>query len=60
MNNVDKLVYMANQIARNLRDAEATASHIRAFWAPQMRAAIRAHDGTGLNETARAAVALLG
>jgi formate dehydrogenase subunit delta len=57
---LDKLVYMANQIARNLKDADATAAHIRAFWDPRMRAMIRAHDGTGLSDIAQAAVARLG
>ena len=60
MNSLDKLVHMANQIALNLRDAETTARHIRDFWDPRMRAMIRAHDGTGLSDTARAAIALLG
>jgi len=43
MNSVDKLVYMANQIAKNLagmtagRAALATADHIAKFWDPRMR-----------------------
>jgi formate dehydrogenase subunit delta len=45
----DKLVYMANQIARNFAAkgngaAEATADHIVKFWDPRMRAKILAHD----------------
>ncbi|HQT60502.1 MULTISPECIES: formate dehydrogenase subunit delta [unclassified Acidiphilium] len=60
-----KLVYMANQIAtffNTAADDEAVASieaHIRKFWDPRMRAkiiAFRAHGGTGLTESAAAAV----
>jgi formate dehydrogenase subunit delta len=57
----DHLIYMANQIARNLAiqgEAEAvaeTAAHIRAFWDPRMKAAILA-DRTGLDPIAAAAV----
>lgn len=46
MSTGDRLVYMANQIARNLAaqgQAEAetmVADHIRAFWDPGMRARI--------------------
>ena len=60
MNSLDKLVHMANQIALNLKDADATASHIRDFWDPRMRAMIRAYDGDGLSDTARSAIAQLG
>ncbi|MGC8469546.1 MAG: formate dehydrogenase subunit delta [Acetobacteraceae bacterium] len=65
----DRLVYMANQIAGFFETqgggtaAEDTATHLRRFWEPRMRAAIIAHleaGGAGLEETARAAVALLG
>ena len=48
MSTADRLIYMANQIARNLAaqgDAEAvasTASHIASFWDPLMRARIMA------------------
>jgi formate dehydrogenase subunit delta len=61
----DKLVMMANQIARNLavqgeEDAIAgTADHITRFWDPRMRAAIVAHladGGADLAPLARAAV----
>ncbi|GFZ96451.1 MULTISPECIES: formate dehydrogenase subunit delta [Sphingobium] len=43
MSTEDRLIYMANQIARNvaaLGEAEAvamTADHIRAFWDPAMK-----------------------
>ena len=65
---LDKLVYMANQIAREFgfqqpgQAAEATADHLRKFWDPRMKAMIREHlgaGGHGLSETARAAVAML-
>ncbi|SDC13375.1 formate dehydrogenase subunit delta [Sphingomonas sp. YR710] len=44
MSNLERLVYMANQIARNFAAtgdeaaARATADHIMAFWDPRMRA----------------------
>ena len=57
----DRLVYMANQIARNFAvmgdvdAALATADHIASFWDPRMKAAVFA-DGAGLSEIAAAAV----
>ncbi len=65
---LDKLAYMANQIARNFaaegedEAVTATAQHIRSFWDPRMRGMIRehlAHGGEGLSDIARAAVARL-
>ncbi|WP_309503260.1 MULTISPECIES: formate dehydrogenase subunit delta [Sphingomonas] len=60
---LERLIYMANQIARNLAtDADpvaATAQHIRSFWDPRMRAMILAHlaeGGSGLDPTSRAAL----
>ena len=56
---------MADQIARNFAaqgEAEAiaaTAEHIRLFWDPRMKAAIRADDPAALGPIARAAVAHL-
>ena len=53
MQPVEKLVMMANQIARNLpvRGEEAaiaaTADHIRRFWDPRMRASILAYLADG-------------
>ena len=53
---------MADQIARNFAaqgEAEAiaaTAEHIRLFWDPRMKAAIRADDPAALGPIARAAV----
>jgi formate dehydrogenase subunit delta len=61
----DKLVYMANQIAKFFRtEGEAvavagTADHIGKFWDPRMRAIIIAHldaGGAGLDPIARKAV----
>ncbi|ALH81152.1 formate dehydrogenase subunit delta [Sphingopyxis macrogoltabida] len=43
MSTADRLVYMANQIARNLaaegeeRATDMVADHIRSFWDPAMR-----------------------
>jgi formate dehydrogenase subunit delta len=61
----DKLVYMANQIARFFesqgRDkaVAGTADHIKKFWDPRMRAQIVAHikaGGAGLDPVARTAI----
>lgn len=65
---LEKLVYMANQIAREFanqrpREAvDATWDHLWHFWDPYMRKMIVDHlraGGEGLGETARAAVAKL-
>ena len=56
------LIYMANQIARNLAAQgeeaaiAATAQHIRDFWDPRMKATIYAHDRSGLDPIAREAI----
>lgn len=66
MNSVDRLVYMANQIARNLQvhgEAEAVAemtSHLRDFWDPRMRALITAHVASGADDLAPIARAAVG
>jgi formate dehydrogenase subunit delta len=61
----DKLVYMANQIAKFFisqstdKAAAAIADHLRKFWDPRMRAAIIAHleaGGAGLDPFVRQAV----
>jgi formate dehydrogenase subunit delta len=61
----DKLVYMANQIAKFFAaqpQAEAVAGaadHLRKFWDPRMRRLILEHlaaGGAGLDPVARAAV----
>lgn len=60
---LERLIYMANQIARNLAHehdpAAATADHIRKFWDPRMKALIRDHlraGGAGLDAVARQAL----
>ena len=68
MNTVQKLTYMANQIALNFgsygdRAAEATADHLARFWDPGMKAKILAcldeADRGGLSAVAAEAVASL-
>ncbi len=62
-----KLVYMANQIARNLvhepHPAAALADHLHAFWTPamlrQLFAHLAAHGEDGLDPIARTALAEL-
>ncbi|MGQ0673404.1 MAG: formate dehydrogenase subunit delta [Hyphomicrobium sp.] len=55
MQPAEKLVMMANQIARNLavqgeeRAIALTAEHIRKFWDPRMRAKIVVHFEGGAN-----------
>jgi formate dehydrogenase subunit delta len=65
MSGIDRLVYMANQIARNVvvgggeRAIAATADHIAAFWDPRMRRGIAEHvaaGGVGLDPVALAAL----
>ncbi|MBL8554950.1 MAG: formate dehydrogenase subunit delta [Phenylobacterium sp.] len=63
----DRLIYMANQIARFFDDqpgdaAAGVAQHLKSFWDPQMRAEIvawRAAGGEGLDPVAREAVGRL-
>ncbi len=63
MNTVERLVHMANQIAKNLAiegealAAAATAKHITDFWDPRMKRMIIEHGGNGLDPIAAAAVA---
>ncbi len=61
----DKLIYMANQIARFFESqgpdkaVPGTAEHIKKFWDPRMRVKIVAHlkaGGSGLDPVARAAI----
>ena len=65
MSPAERLVYMANQIARNFAAqgadvaALAVADHIAAFWDPRMKAQIFAMDGAGLEPIAGHAVKLL-
>jgi formate dehydrogenase subunit delta len=48
---LDRLIYMANQIAQNLRRQHhpkaAVADHIAHFWDPRMKAMIFEHLATG-------------
>lgn len=63
----DRLIYMANQIARFFAaqpgdPATGTANHLKSFWDPQMRAEIavwRAAGGGGLDAIALEAVSRL-
>ncbi|HEY6545732.1 MAG TPA: formate dehydrogenase subunit delta [Dokdonella sp.] len=64
--NIPYLVNMANDIAAFFASEpdrevaiDAVATHLRRYWAPRMRAQLRAHaegGGEGLGELARAAV----
>jgi hypothetical protein len=60
---LDKLVYMANQIATNLAlegdPVGMVADHIHAFWDPRMKAMILANGAAGLNPIAAQAIARL-
>ena len=53
MNSLEKLIYMANQIARNFgtldkaEAAAAVAAHMYDFWDPRMKTMIFAHLDTG-------------
>ena len=58
----DKLIYMANQIARSFQSrtydeaVAATAEHISSFWEPRMRAQLfrlMAEDGTRFEAVVR-------
>jgi formate dehydrogenase subunit delta len=64
----DKLVYMANQIGKFFASqgpeqaVAGTADHLRKFWDPRMRAAMRAYldaGGGGLDPWVREAFARL-
>jgi formate dehydrogenase subunit delta len=60
---IERLVYMANQIAANLTHepdpAGATTAHIVTFWDPRMKAMITAAGVTGLSPVAAVAIAQL-
>ncbi len=59
---IERLTYMANQIARNLAmqgeeaAVQATLQHLKDYWDPRMKAAILAGDRSGLDLIARSAV----
>lgn len=59
----EKLIYMANQIARNLAleaaPARAVADHIAAFWSPTMKTALIVGREQGLDPIAAEAVEML-
>ena len=63
---IERLTYMANQIARNLAPqgeaaaTELTYQHLRDFWDPRMKAGILGSDRQGLDPIARSAVDMLG
>lgn len=68
MSTQDRLIYMANQIARNLaaegpeRSVDMVEEHIRSFWDPLMRrniVALAQERPDALSPTAAAAVARL-
>jgi formate dehydrogenase subunit delta len=68
MNSLERLVYMANQIAKNFATnsrgsaALSTADHIGAYWDPRMRAMIFERleaGGEGMDANAREAIAIL-
>jgi formate dehydrogenase subunit delta len=62
---VARLIYMANQIARNFavqgedEAIAATADHIDKFWDPRMKAQLFDHGGEGLSAIAARAVSAL-
>ena len=63
---LERLSYMANQIARNFaaQGEEAaialTAQHIRDYWDPRMKAALLGGDRSALNPIAAAALSVIG
>ena len=63
---ITRLHHMADQIARNFaaqgedEAVAATAQHIRDFWDPRMKAAIKGSDRGALSAIAAAAVERLG
>ena len=68
MSNLERLVYMANQIARNFEALgheaafKATADHIASYWDPRMKTQIFAYleeGGASLSATSFAAIRLL-
>lgn len=59
---IERLRYMAEQIAREFsaqgedKAIAATAEHIRLFWDPRMKAAIKACDSSALSPIVAAAL----
>lgn len=67
MQEIDTLVKMANQIARNFAfhddAADRTADHLRRFWAPSMRASLAeyvAGGGEGVSAEVKQSLERLG
>jgi formate dehydrogenase subunit delta len=64
MTSLERLVYMANQIAANLAHENdpvaATLKHLSDFWDPRMKAMIVENGSNGLVPVAAAAVDMLG
>ena len=62
---IERLTYMANQIAKNLaaqgeaQAIELAAQHIKDYWDPRMKSAMLGGDRSGLDPIAKAAVAKL-
>ena len=60
---VEKLAYMANQIARNMTldatPAASIAEHIIAFWTPVMIDMLVAHGSDGLDPVAAEAITVV-
>jgi formate dehydrogenase subunit delta len=65
MDTTSRLIYMANQIAKNMSTMNdmdtvaAVADHIKSFWDPRMLAGIRAADHSLLLPVARQAIEML-
>lgn len=63
MTSVERLVYMANQIAANFTQepdpAAATAHHMELYWDPRMKQLICEHDRAGLSPVAAKAITSL-
>lgn len=63
MNSIERLVYMANQIATNLATDDApvaaVANHIQRYWDPRMKKLIFEHGSAGLSPIASAAISQL-
>jgi len=57
---IERLIYMANQIAANLATSDdpvsATAAHIERYWDPRMKTMIKAYTGSDLTPTAAGAI----
>jgi formate dehydrogenase subunit delta len=63
VNSLERLIYMANQIAANLATDDdpvsAVGNHIQRFWDPRMKRLILENDSKGLSPIAAAAIGRL-